>query len=365
MKNFTRYSVLAVSIMGACSIAYADSEVQRTVEDRLGEEFLEILEDYDDAALSNIAINDAVLNASVTIDAGNLSLDAVGGFDFEGVGEIAINRISTTGLGVANTGGIALAMASYSEQKSTSFASTDSKAKSSDWSFSNVDLETSSDFESENEVETEISSDSWSVAEMNSSSEIEYELEIDDDVLNNSSDSESSSSSFDVAINADGMFGLGEQANGSLSAANAETESSSNFKSDYDLEEEFEQEQDAFAMAKSTTNYDLDFESEVEVEFSSSSDFESTDKSLATNFSTDATVDRSYDYSNVSTEIEVAAMNVAYNTGRINAGIDLDVAENILAQNIDFSTSATGAVLTGDISIGFDPNSVASSVTAQ
>lgn len=359
MKKSMKYCVLTAAILAASSVSYADRDSDdRSIEDRLGDDIVELLNDYDDAALANIAINEADLDASVTIDADNLSLDAVGSFGFEGLGEIAINRISTNGLGVANTGGIALAMESYSEVEGATLSTSNLKNTSSDWATATLDFETSSEYDFSTETETEIDNDSWSIAEMESSSEMEFELEIDDDVTTNSSMTKDTSKSFDVAINADGMFGLGEQANGSFSADKTFGESRSNFESDYNLEKEFEFEEEAFAMAEATTDYDLEFETETDVESSSSLDLDTYEESFSETFATSVTLEKSYDYSSISTEISVAAMNVAYNTAEIDSSIALNIGENILGQNIDFATSATGSVLSGDISIGFDPKSV-------
>ena len=74
MKKSMKYCVLTAAILAASSVSYADRDSDdRSIEDRLGDDIVELLNDYDDAALANIAINEADLDASVTIDADNLS----------------------------------------------------------------------------------------------------------------------------------------------------------------------------------------------------------------------------------------------------------------------------------------------------
>lgn len=114
----------------------------------------------------------------------------------------------------------------------------------------------------------------------------------------------------------------------------------------YDARDEHEEGTDADGI------YDID------PHMSNSQDLETFD--LSYGFVYDDQLDAAYAAQGTeasATVPEIVALNAAYNSSALDASINVAVDRhedgNFQGQNIDFSTSATGAVLSGDLEIGF------------
>lgn len=343
-----KLGVLGSAILLASSMANASSD---SLSETLGGQLNNTLADYA-GAIAGIAVNDEDINASVDIgDVNDIILEAVN-IDTE----IAVNRISTTVLGAANTGDVSVALEEYDISGSASESSSGALSGDESWS---LDQAIGGSLSSDETITFTYDRDESSTEgeqESEYATDYDYFSEIDDDTIGGEVGGEYAAS-FDGEL-AGSTYR--DDLSGSLAGAESGSAFASGYETDFDEEIDIDDDTEGSQSSSYGTQNDITNATGTLTDTLDTSAFAESQEAYAAGFAGETAASGSIAAAAAGTVMDVAVFNIAYNTGALDASIDIDVDHSFDAQNIDFSTNATGAILTGNTSVGFNPADVVS-----
>lgn len=345
-----KLGILTSAILLASSMAnagnYSGNADNDSLSETLGGQLNNTLANYD-GAIAGIAVNDQDINASVSIgDVNDIILEAVN-IDTE----IAVNRISTTVLGVANTGNVSVALEQYDISGSASESAEGSLSGNESWS---LDQAIGGSLSSDETVTFTYDRDESSTdGEMDSeySTDYDYFSDIDDDTIGGEVGGEYAASFDGQLAGSNYRDDLG----GSLSGAESGSAYASGYATDFDQEVDIDDDTYGESYSDYSTQNDTTNATGTLTDTLAVSAFANSQEAYSAGFSGSAATSSSIEAAAAGTVMDVAVFNIAYNTGELDASINIDVDHSFDAQNIDFSTNATGAILTGNTSVGYAP----------